>query len=99
MYNNPSAQQPQGFPSGLANAQQPQAPQPGLSTEIKELIEVAAQNSKLVYSLRSALGISYPENGQAKEPDSSMASAIRSVRFEISRTNDNLGEILAHIQN
>jgi hypothetical protein len=72
---------------------------PGISSELKELSQTISETQKAASEIRSALGISYPEDNCAEEPDSSMASAIRAMRFELRRANDSLAEAFRHINN
>lgn len=87
-----------GESQAMAGTPADRAPEIGITTAVKDLGSALMENASITDNIKSALGISNPENGaKGSDPSASLASVIRQMTSRIHSTNGNLLDILRHI--
>jgi hypothetical protein len=82
--------------AGTLNDPQPQM-ETGISSAMKELINEINENCTLADNLKSSLGMSSPEQSNAKETDTNLYGVIKALTYRMRSNNNHFGDVLRHL--
>lgn len=75
----------------------PQGPN-GIATSLTELSAVSDNTRKLAYSVRAALGLSYPDqSGEKPVQPSTLIDVLNEIRIKLLRANEDFEMVINHI--
>lgn len=89
-------QQANSLSTGITTLNQAQAPR-GIASEVQDLTGVVISTQKLAYSVRSALGISAPQEGGKETSPGSLIDVLADLRIKLQRANEDFETAINHL--